>query len=575
MTDTIDLRPGEPRVPSNDPVAYGVAVDLLAVTRHAGGRQLLHEVSFSVAPGELVALVGGSGAGKTTLLETMAGLRPPSAGTVLHDGAAVAHGASARIGFVPQDDIIHRDLPLRRTLRYPAGLRLPAGTDAAGIARTVDETLHDLDLADRSDVRVGNLSGGQRKRASIAVELLTRPRLLFLDEPMSGLDPSTSEDVLAVLRRLASRGVTVVFTTHDPANIDACDRVVFLARDGHLAFAGTPTEARAYFEVDHLARVYRLLAEEASPEEWAARFATARMEPTVRTAARTAAAVSERSAAPADHAPDGRTVGPLRQWLLLSRRSADVMIRNRLTLAVLLGSPALVTTMMAVLFRPGAFAPQSSEALGPVQIVFWIAFAGFFFGLTYGLLQIVGEMAVFRRERFAGLSVVAYVLSKVAVLTPLLAVVAATLLGVLRVLDRLPALGWETYAALFVTLLVESVAALGLLASAAVADAAQATLALPMLCFPQVLFAGGIVPVGEMAAPGRLISFGMANRWAFESLGRLLPLDAPSGGATVVANAEAFGGSGLIGWAVLAGSAAALTVATMWVLHWKCRPGRP
>jgi ABC transport system ATP-binding/permease protein len=134
---------------------------------------------------------------------------------------------------------------------------------------------------------------GQRKRASIAVELLTRPRLLFLDEPTSGLDPSTSEDVLVVLRRLASRGVTVVFTTHDPAEIDACDRVVFLARDGHLAFAGTPTEARAYFEVDRVARFYRLLAGEASPEEWAARFAAALTERTPRTAAGPAAAVSE------------------------------------------------------------------------------------------------------------------------------------------------------------------------------------------------------------------------------------------------------------------------------------------
>ena len=219
MSDTIDLRPAEPAVPPDRPVAHGVAVDVLAVTGHAGGRQLLQEMSFAVAPGELVALVGGSGAGKTTLLETMAGLRPPSAGAVLHDGAAVAHGAEARIGFVPQDDIIHRDLPLRRTLRYAAGLRLPAGTDAAGIMGTVDQTLHDLDLADRSEVRVGNLSGGQRKRASIAVELLTRPRLLFLDEPTSGLDPSTSEDVLAVLRRLANRGVTVVFTTHNPADI--------------------------------------------------------------------------------------------------------------------------------------------------------------------------------------------------------------------------------------------------------------------------------------------------------------------------------------------------------------------
>jgi len=582
MTDTIDLRLTDPAGPPDQPMSHGVAVDVVAVTRRAGGRQLLHEVSFSVAPGELVALVGGSGAGKTTLLETVAGLRPPSSGAVLHDGAAAAHGTDARIGFVPQDDIIHRDLPLRRTLRYAAGLRLPAGTDAAAIARTVDQALRDLDLADRSDVRVGSLSGGQRKRASIAVELLARPRLLLLDEPTSGLDPSTSEDVMVVLRRLASRGVTVVFTTHNPADIEACDGVVFLARNGHLAFAGTPAEARAYFEVDHLARVYRLLAEEASPREWAARFATARTPRTARPAAGSAMAVSVSVSVPPagrtpGRAPGGRGVGPLRQWLLLSRRSADVMVHNRLTLAVLLGSPALVTTMMAVLFRPGAFAAQEPGSLGPAQMVFWIAFAGFFFGLTYGLLQIVGEMAVFRRERFAGLSVGAYVLSKVAVLTPVLALVAATLLGVLRALDRLPSLGWETYAALFVTLLVESVAALalGLLASATVADAAQATLALPMLCFPQVLFAGAIVPVGEMAAPGRLTSFGMANRWAFESLGRVLPLDRGTGGTTTVAYANAFGGSPVAGWVVLLGSAVALTVATAWVLHRKSRPGRP
>jgi ABC transport system ATP-binding/permease protein len=250
-----------------------------------------------------------------------------------------------------------------------------------------------------------------------------------------------------VLRRLASRGVTVVFTTHDPNDIDACDRVVFLARDGYLAFAGAPAEARAYFEVDHLARVYRLLAEEASPREWAARFAaarTGRAERTARMAAGSTPPVTEPPVGnPTDHAPDGRGVGPLRQWLLLSRRSAEVMVRNRLTLAVLLGSPALVTTMMAVLFRPGAFAPQGPEALGPVQIVFWIAFAGFFFGLTYGLLQIVGEMAVFRRERFAGLSVGAYVLSKVAVLTPVLAVVAATCSACYGSSTACPPSGWR------------------------------------------------------------------------------------------------------------------------------------
>jgi hypothetical protein len=245
------------------------------------------------------------------------------------------------------------------------------------------------------------------------------------------------------------------------------------------------------------------------------------------------------------------------------------MVRNRLTLAVLLGSPALVTTMMAVLFRAGTFDDTTPDAAGPPQVVFWIAFAGFFFGLTYGLLQIVGEMPVFRRERFAGLNVGAYVLAKVAVLTPLLALVAAVLLGSLRALDRLPALSWSTYAALFLTLLVESVAALalGLLVSASVGDAAQATLALPMVCFPQVLFAGAIVPVPDMAWPGRAISLGMTNRWAFEALGRILPMEDGPGGLSASDYADAFSGSASAGWLVLAATALLLTAGTAALLR--------
>jgi ABC-type multidrug transport system ATPase subunit len=528
------------------------AVAVMGVSRHTAERQLLHRVSFSVAPGELVAVAGGSGAGKTTLLETMAGLRPASEGTVLHAGVSVAAGsrAAARVGFVPQEDIIHRDLPLRRTLRYAAGLRLPAGTSAAEADRVVDETLRTLDLADRADVPVAVLSGGQRKRASIAVELLTRPSLLFLDEPTSGLDPATSAELLASLRRLSSQGVTVVLTTHDPADIDACDRVVFLARDGYLAFSGSPDAAREHFGVSHLALVYRLLARRTSPPKWS----------------ESPPDLDGPRPLPAAPPP---TVRPVRQWALLCRRSADVMVRNRLTLAVLLGSPALVTAMMVVLFRARTFTRPGPDPAGPTQLVFWLAFAGFFFGLTYGLLQIVGEMAVFRRERFAGLDVRAYVLAKMTVLTPLLALVAAVLLGALRALDRLPSLGWSTYAALFATLLVESVAALalGLLVSAAVADAAQATLALPMVCFPQVLFAGAIVPVTQMALPGRAISVAMANRWAFEALGRLLPFDGGPAGASPGPQAGAFSGPASTGWIVLAGTALVLTAATMALLR--------
>jgi len=548
----------------------GVRVDAVDVSRRIGGREILHKLSLSVEAGELVAIAGGSGAGKTTLLEILAGLQLPSEGELRHDGVARRSRVSpgSAIGYVPQDDIIHLEMPLRRTLRYAALLRLPAGTTASEAERIVDETLRDLDLADRADVPVRALSGGQRKRASIAVELLTRPRLFFLDEPTSGLDPSTAADVMRLLRRLSQRGITIVLTTHEPAGIDRCDRVVFLARDGHLAFTGSPTAARRYFGVDSLSEVYERLAGEHTPQVWAERFADSRVRSKTRLGLTQRAVPAARS--------DVRRTGMVRQWWLLTRRNVDVLGRNRLTLAILLGSPVLVTAMMATLFKRGAFDPGSAADVGPAQIVFWIAFDGFFFGLTYGLLQIVGEMAVFRRERLAGLSVGAYVASKVTALLPVLAGVSAVLLVVLRALGRLPAVGWDVYASLFATIVIEatSALALGLFASAAVSNAAQAALALPMLCFPQVLFGGAIVPVDQMATPGRLMSLALSNRHAFDALGRDLGLDRYTTTLPAMsAYRETFHGGTAASLIALASFAAALTLATAWVLDRRSRPG--
>ena len=561
--------------PTTDSITAGrgagrAAVEVAGVTQRVQGRTTLHDISFSVAAGEVVAIVGGSGAGKTTLLEAMIGVRPPAAGEVRIAGA---HDR-ADVGYVPQDDIIHRDLPLVRTLRYAAQLRLPASTPPEAVNRTVDETLAALDLAERANVRVGSLSGGQRKRASIAVELLTRPAVFFLDEPTSGLDPATAREVLRLLRRLAGAGTTIVLTTHSPTDIDLCDRIVFLARDGYLAFIGTPAEARRHFATEDLTVAYERLALEDTPETWAHRFASVRG----RHDGSDARGGTIAAAPPAPQRPNQlgqrdqrarRRASPLRQWAVLTRRSADLLFRNRLTLAVLVGSPALVIGMMAVLFRPGAFDATTASSGEATQTVFWLAFAGFFFGLTYGLLQIVGEMAILRRERLAGLHAGAYVAAKVAVLTPVLLAVAGGMLAVLRALDRLPPASGSVYAGLLVTLTLEALAALalGLLASAAVTNVAQATLALPMLCFPQVLFAGAIVPVPDMAAPGRAMSVGLANRWAFESLGRALDLDRLGAfGAPSSAQDAAFGGSPVEGWIVLAGFVALLLAATVAVL---------
>lgn len=528
--------------------------------RADGGRRTLRDVSMTIGAGELVAIVGGSGAGKTTLLDAIAGVRPPAEGRVSYGdglGGPGASGAAGSLGYVPQDDIVHRDLPLRRTLRYAAGLRLPAGTPPRDADRAVEEVLEALALTGRAERRVGSLSGGERKRASIAVELLTRPRVFFLDEPTSGLDPATAAGLMRILRGLAGAGATVVLTTHHPPDAAACDKVAVLALDGALAFYGPPEEALAHFGAASLDDVYLRLSGDSGAG-----------------AAEKDGPEPEAAARPADVPRQGRPVGAWRQWALLTRRNADLLARNRLTLAVLAGSPLMVLAMFAVLFRPGAFSPDAPSPSATVMILFWIAFGGFFFGLTYGLLQVCTELPVVRRERLTGLRAGSYVLAKVAVLLPLLAAVDALMLGVLRGLDRLPAAGWGAYGELFVTLLLCSLAALalGLLVSAAVTDPAQATMALPMLCFPQVLFVGAILPVPVMAAPGRWLSHAMSNRWAFEALGHSLGVErlwatgrSPLGPPLLASYGDTFSRPVAADWALLGGFAA-LFLAGTWLV---------
>jgi hypothetical protein len=273
-------------------------------------------------------------------------------------------------------------------------------------------------------------------------------------------------------------------------------------------------------------------------------------------------------------------LGPQRQWALLTRRSADILVRSRLTVAVLAGSPVMIVAMFAMLFRSGAFDRSDPSPGTAAMILFWIAFGGFFFGLSYGLLQICTELAVVRRERLTVLRLGPYVLAKAAVLLPVLAAADALLLAVLRALGRLPAAGWGVYGSLFVTTLLASAAALalGLLASAAVSQPGQATLMLPLLCFPQVLFSGAFVPVPQMAPVGRWLSWAMTNRWAFEALGSGIGLNAlwahgtsPLGPPLLASYGDSFGGPAARGWAWLGGFLVLFLAATWAVLARRCR----
>jgi len=253
---------------SGQPLIEQPLIDLRDVSQRVRtGELILHGISLSIGRGELVAIIGGSGTGKTTLLDTMCGLRPPAAGEVRRDEEQGRHG------YVPQDDIIHLTLPLRRTLRYTAGLRLPATTTTDQAGDAVTGVLTALELADRADVPVGSLSGGQRKRASIAAELLTRPGVFFLDEPTSGLDPARGAELMRTLRQLTAAGTTVVLTTHNPLDAERCDQVAVLADHGYLAFFGPPEQACGYFGTGSISEIYERLAGPDTAEAWGRRFA--------------------------------------------------------------------------------------------------------------------------------------------------------------------------------------------------------------------------------------------------------------------------------------------------------------
>jgi ABC-type multidrug transport system ATPase subunit/pSer/pThr/pTyr-binding forkhead associated (FHA) protein len=254
----------------------GQAVHLegIGLTRHArrghpASRVLLDDINLSIAPGELVAILGPSGAGKTTLLSTLGGVVRPDRGRVLCNGTPLDTAPALfrnTIGYVPQDDILHTELTVAASLDYTARLRLSPDLPREAREEIVDGAIETLGLQQVRHQPIQCLSGGQRKRVSIGAELLVRPGLLFLDEPTSGLDPATEERLMRHFRILADRGTTVVLTTHGLANLDLFDKVILLAQ-GRLVFCGTPQEALAFFgspdqPLPHPAGIFTLLTGE-------------------------------------------------------------------------------------------------------------------------------------------------------------------------------------------------------------------------------------------------------------------------------------------------------------------------
>jgi ABC-type multidrug transport system ATPase subunit len=233
--------------------------------RAANGRSLLSDVSFSLEERSFLAVVGPSGAGKSTLLNALTGFRPATAGHVLYDGRDLYRDYDElrlRLGYVPQEDVLHGGLTVAQALDYGARLRFPRDVGAAERRRQIEEVLERLGIAARSELAVSRLSGGERRRVAVAMELVTKPSLLFLDEPTSGLDPGNERGVMTLLRSLADGGRTVIVVTHSMQSIRLCDRLLVLAPGGRPAYFGPPQLAPAFFDREDLQQVFQLLNSE-------------------------------------------------------------------------------------------------------------------------------------------------------------------------------------------------------------------------------------------------------------------------------------------------------------------------
>lgn len=455
------------------------------------GRLLLDDVSFSLKERSLCAVIGPSGSGKSTLLAALSGLRPAQKGQVLYGGRDLYHDFAElrnRIGFVPQEDILHRELHMRQALDYAAQLRFPAGVTRAERDGRIDDVLGELGIISRAAAPVHELSGGERKRTSVALELLTRPSLLFLDEPASGLDPGLTRVLMRMLRELADGGRTIVVVTHELANLALCDQVVVLAPGGVPAYIGPPEGTSARFERADMTDVFSDLSER--PElDW--------RDPSPDQPVGIPATTTT-----AKPPPPVRQQGWLAQLRTLSARNIAVLTADRRNLAMLALQAPILGVLMLVALPAGELAPPILPEVRLVStaglVLFVVLLGATWLGANNAIREIARELPILRRERSVGLSLSAYVVSKVLVFGTLTVLQAAVLVAIATARQRGPSsavlLGWPI-GELMVVVALAGVASmtLALFVSALAGTPERATTILPMLLILQLVLSAGVV----------------------------------------------------------------------------------
>ncbi|MGW6422250.1 FHA domain-containing protein [Nocardia sp. NPDC055053] len=498
------------------------------IVRTPEGKVLLDDVTFPIPQHSLVGVIGPSGAGKSTLLGAVTGLRPATEGTVRYDGRDLyTHYDELRhrIGLVPQEDILHNQLPTRRALLYAAELRFPGDTRSEEREQRVDEVLDELGLTRHADTRIDRLSGGQRKRVSVALELLTKPSLLFLDEPTSGLDPGLDKTVMEMLSELAHDGRTVIVVTHSVANLDSCDRLLVLVPGGRLAYYGPPAEGLQEFGQRTWAEVFQAFDRE-EDRDWASEFRDSpRYENYVDVGPIDDVGQAEVQRPPA---PPPAPQSKLSQLSTLCRRYLAVIASDRSYLVLLGVMPLLLGGLIAAIPSGEGFtgAPGTNTD-APTKLMILI-FGACFVGTGNSIREIVKEQTIYRRERAAGLSAGVYLMSKLLVLGVITILQAVVLFLIGTIGESFPPKGIftsvEVELILAMAMLGIASLSMGLLVSVSVNTSEKTLPLLIVLSMAQLVLTGGLVRLPGTPVLQQL-SYLSPSRWGYGAGAASLDLD--------------------------------------------------
>ncbi|OQY90416.1 MAG: hypothetical protein B6D38_03745 [Anaerolineae bacterium UTCFX1] len=518
-------------------------------------KKILNNISISCYPQEFIALVGGSGAGKSTLMKTLSGLIPPK-GKVLVEGDNLYENYDAyrtMIGYVPQDDILHSDLKVQESLEYSARLRLPSDTSEAEIRSRIDDALTKVELTAQRDQVISSLSGGQRKRASIAVELLADPPLFFLDEPTSGLDPGLEKSVMQTLRKLADNGKTIILVTHATANITECHQVAFLSH-GRLVYFGPPGKACEFFLVENndFAEIYNRISDpepgkaRENAETWERKYRTSSFFKQVQERFQSGASgknVSQRKRSGQQFS----ILAYLYQFLLLTRRYFSLIFRDRMLLIILLAvmpllallilgiadaswltgdTPVAISQQLASEMASGESSASYFVVGNAQKLLFIMALTAVMLGLFSSAYEIVKERSIYQRERMVFMKLIPYLASKVVPLGIFAAFQCFLFLLVIGLKVKFPSSGvvlpvvFEMYLTIFLAVL--TAISMGLFISALSPNQNMVTYIILGILFLQITFAGVIF---ELPGAAKIFSSITLTRWTMQALGSSADLE--------------------------------------------------